>query len=71
MRSAAHRIRRDFQSVRPLVTFRSDEGLVIVFEILMAYAMAIDDLERTTCPACDSSDSILSIYRCAQCRGQK
>ena len=29
------------------MTFRSDEGLVIVCDILMAYAMAIHDLERT------------------------
>ena len=29
------------------MTFRSDEGLVIVFDNLMAYAMAIHDLERT------------------------
>ena len=29
------------------MSFRSDEGLVIVFDTLMAYAMAIHDLERT------------------------
>ena len=34
-------------TVRPLVTFRSDEGLVLVFDMLMAFVIAIDDLERT------------------------
>jgi hypothetical protein len=29
------------------MTFRSDEGLVILCDMLMAYAMAIHDLERT------------------------
>ena len=29
------------------MTFRRDEGLVIVFDMLMAYALAIHDLVRT------------------------